>query len=286
MRYRLSAYLFSYFTSKHGQNAILRNSVGTVQPKLSIERIKKFEIPDLNRVLQEEIQTTVDLGYAKIVESKKSYKQAEELLLQTLGLHNFSPSQAPTNIKSFAQSFGSSGRLDAEYYQPKYADYYNLLTSFEGGFSLFSEACKLKDKNFKPEDKKQYKYIELSNIGRSGEITGTTVDNGENLPARARRKITTNDIIISSIESSLDFKSKPMQVLLKKACSGTILTAIGKAELERIPIPLIPPKIQEEIKNQVDKSFKLRKQSEHLLKIAKRAVEMAIEADEHRRSSS
>ena len=43
-------------------------------------------------------------------------------MLEEIGLRNFEPSKEPVNIKSFKDSFGSSGRLDAEYYQKKYDD--------------------------------------------------------------------------------------------------------------------------------------------------------------------
>jgi hypothetical protein len=53
-------------------------------------------------------------------ESKTKYVEAETLLLETLGLLDFSPSTEKINIKSFKDSFAATGRLDAEHYQPKY----------------------------------------------------------------------------------------------------------------------------------------------------------------------
>jgi restriction endonuclease S subunit len=140
------------------------------------------------------------------------------------------------------------------------------------------------------------------------------VNIGEELPSRARRLIAETDVIISSIEGSLDscalvtkeydsalcstgfyvlrsdkinsetllvlFKSEPMQNLLKQGCSGTILTAINKDEFLNIPVPLIDAPKQQQIAALVEESFALKKQSEHLLDIAKRAVEIAIEQDE------
>ena len=54
--------------------------------------------------------------------SKKTYTQAETLLLNALGVANFLPSTENVNIKSFKDSFVATGRLDAEYYQPKYEE--------------------------------------------------------------------------------------------------------------------------------------------------------------------
>ena len=76
------------------------------------------------------------------------------------------------------------------------------------------------------------------------------------------------------------FKSEPIQELLKKRCSGTILTAISKDELEKMPLPELDKSIQEQIAEKVQESFRLRKKSKELLAIAVKAVEMAIETDE------
>ena len=204
--------------------------------------------------------------------------------------------------------------MDAEYYQKKYEDYVNLIKGYKNGWNKLSMACNLKDSNFTPEENKQYKYIELSNIGVSGNITGCMLEDGINLPSRARRLINTDDVIISSIEGSLEscalvqeeydnalcstgfyvinsleinpetlivlFKSEPMQKILKKNCSGTILTAINKDEFLKLPVPIIEKSIQKKIATLVEKSFALKKESEYLLEKAKRAVEIAIEKDE------
>ena len=136
----------------------------------------------------------------------------------------------------------------------------------------------------------------------------------ETLPSRARRQVKTGDVIISSIEGSLAncaivskdlhnglcstgfyvinstviksetllilFKSPLMQNLLKKSCSGTILTAINKADFLSIPIPKINLKTQTAISELVQESFKFKAESNHLLALAKEAVEVAIEQSE------
>ena len=148
-------------------------------------------------------------------------------------------------------------------------------------------------------------------MGKTGNITGCTNAQGKGLPSRARRKINTNDVIVSSIEGSLDscalvteeynnalcstgfyvinsykinsetllvlFKSEVIQNILKQNCSGTILTAINKNEFSQIPIPLINKKTQENIAELIKESFSLRKESEKLLDKAKEMAEREIE---------
>jgi hypothetical protein len=73
------------------------------------------------------IAQIVDFAKLSIERSKDVYQQAEDLLLLELGLKNWQPTEETFAVKSFADSFLSSGRLDAEYYQPKYDELYRKL---------------------------------------------------------------------------------------------------------------------------------------------------------------
>jgi len=173
---------------------------------------------------------------------------------------------------------------------------------------------RIKDKNFLPESNITYKYIELANISANGHINGFIESEGKELPTRARLKVNTADIIVSSIEGALAsialinaelnnalcstgffvvksdeinsetllvlLKSPVGQLQLKKGCSGTILTAISKDEFKRIVLPKIDESVQTLIKIKIDEMYTAKNRSLHLLEIAKHGVEMAIEKDE------
>ena len=68
--------------------------------------------------------------------------------------------------------------------------------------------------------------------------------------------------------------------MLKKRCSGTILTAISKDEFEKMPLPEVEAFVQKDIAAIIRESFSLRDESKKLLDLAVKTVEMAIEADE------
>ena len=309
-----SEYVALFMMSEYGALQSLRGGSGGVQQMITLERLRKFIIPYFSAGFSEAVKELYTTANNSRIKSQQIYSQSENLLLETLGLNNFEPCKEAVNIKTFKESFGSTGRLDAEYYQLKYEDYITLIYSYSNGVEPLSSVCQIQDSNFNPLEKSEYKYIELSNIGKSGDVTGCTLGFGAELPTRARRRVNTNDVIISSIEGSLDscavitenydsalcstgfyvltslklnpetllvlFKSEPMQNILKKGCSGTILTAIGKAELEKIPIPLIDVATQKSIQEKVKESSKLRLKSEQLLELAKTAVEKAIEENE------
>lgn len=76
------------------------------------------------------------------------------------------------------------------------------------------------------------------------------------------------------------FKSRYIQLLLKQRCSGTILTSIGENDFDNLPFVKINKKIQSQISQKVQESFKLRKQSKDLLNKAVKAVDIAIEKSE------
>jgi len=71
--------------------------------------------------------------------SQTTYAAAENLLLEALGLKDFQPSQQNVSIKSFQESFLTSGRLDAEYYQPKYEEVEARIKNYELGYKRLGE---------------------------------------------------------------------------------------------------------------------------------------------------
>ena len=304
------AYLNAYILSKYGHGLVLRGETGgTGQSTLTCSYLKGLDIPRLYN--EDEIGGMVLQSEAVLNTAQSLYSSAENYLLECLGMQDFAANPDAYNVKTLKESFLESGRIDAEFYLPKYEDYVNVVSEYAGGSAPLGKVCTIKDSNYTPEHGVKYRYIELANIGKSGDITGCSYENGEDLPTRARRVIAQGDVIVSSIEGSLDscalvtddydqslcstgfyvvrsslinaetlltlFKSLPIQQLLKKGCSGTILTCISKQEFENIPIPLIRPEMQEEIAKHVRRSFALRKEASELLEKAKLSVEHAIE---------
>lgn len=304
-------YLYAFLRSKYGQNFLKREARGSVQQHVFLSQLECIKVPLLNERFQQIIEQIVKSAHANLFKSKSLYSEAEEILLSELGLKDWQPNNVPVNIKQLKESFFASGRLDAEYYQSKYEDYTRLIRKYMNGSDVLGNICSLNDKNFSPIENVEYKYIELSNIGNSGEITGCTTSIGAELPSRARRLVHTNDVIVSSVEGSLQsvalvtaeynkaicstgfyvvksetinpetllvlFKSVPIQNLLKQGCSGTILTAIGRNELRNMVMPKIKSEVQKKIAEYVQKSISLRNEAKRQLENAKIMVEKEIE---------
>ena len=306
-------FLSTFLNCKYGYSQSTRHIVGITRPALDYSAIRSFSIPDLNADFQEAIASCCGQAEKSRKDSKDSYTEAQTLLFAELGLADWQPKQQLTFVKNYSDTEHAE-RIDADYFQPKYDEIVDAIKNYPGGWDTLENLARVKDTNFNPVSETEYKYIELANIGSSGEITGCMVEQGKDLPTRARRKVAAGDVIVSSIEGSLEsialiteeydnalcstgfhvaqsdmlnskvllvlLKSIVGQLQLKKGCSGTILTAINKKEFSKIAVPKIKAEKQAEIEQKVLESFNLRKRAKALLEHAKRAVEIAIEQDE------
>lgn len=304
-------FLTIFFNSRYGKTLIERGKYGSSQPEIAPPFLYEIPVPNW-----EHLQTEIEKTYLRSKEltelSKTRYAKAQTLLLAELGFADWQPKHELTFATDYA-SMQRAERIDADYFQPKYDDIISAIKSYLGGCGTVANQVHLKDSNFKPEPETEYKYIELANIGSSGEIKDCMVAQGYDLPSRARCKVNTGDVIASSIEGSLEsialvteeydnafcstgfhainsdvlnsetllvfLKSSVGQLQLKKGCSGTILTAINREEFGRIVVPFITADKQSEIRQKVMESFNLRKHAKDLLEHAKGAVEIAIEQD-------
>ena len=309
----LNPFLLTIFlNTTHGKALIERGKYGSAQPHIAPPFLYQIPMPvwdALPSVIEKTYLQSKDLTEL----SKTRHIEAQTLLLSELGLADWQPKHQLTFVKNFSDTEDVE-RVDADYFQPKYDEIVNAIKDYSGGWDTLGNQGHLKDTNFNPDAETEYKYIELANIGSDGEITDCMVEWGEDLPTRARRKVTIRDVIVSSIEGSLGsialiteeydnalcstgfhvvesdvlnsetllvlLKSSVGKLQLKKGCSGTILTAINKSEFSKIAVPKIRAEKQIEIQQEVIESFNLRKRAKDLLEHAKRAVEIAIEQDE------
>lgn len=307
----LSEYLTAFLNSKYGIQEIRRRARQSInQTNVNPEEVKRILIPILDKKLQFYIKSLYKSADALRVEATNKYKDAETELANWLNIRIEAQTVPVVSEKTISYSYNVTGRLDAEYYQPKY----DLIVSSLNAKETLESICNLYDENYLPDEEKYYRYIELANVGGFGEITDTDSIVGEELPTRARRIVKSGQVIVSSIEGSLQscalitdefdgaicstgfyvvdsdklssetllvlFKSEAIQELLKQRCSGTILTSINKDEFLSLPLPKIDEDIQAKISEQIKESFALRRKSKQLLEDAKRAVEIAIEQDE------
>lgn len=305
-----SATLVLFLNCKYGRQEINKNSMKGNQTNFSPAKFRDISVPEFGLALQTELEAVLQRAYSLRIHGQQLYSIAEGILSESIAATEKTTKPPVVAIKLESESFAETGRLDAEYYQPKYDSIVRSLGTEDTVRSL----CNLYDNSFTPQKESTYRYIELANVGMNGEISDVKLISGGDLPSRARRKVVAGQVIVSSVEGSLPscalvddefdgalcstgfyvfdsnainsetllvlFKSESIQALMKQRCSGTILSAISKEELLSMPFPMINETVQRRIAERVQESFALRRKSKELLEYAKQAVEMAIEQGE------
>ena len=111
----LAAFLNSYFGRKQTEWEI----VTSVQPNIFLWQIENIRVPLVSKELEREIEAIYREGLDKLDSSKSFYSQAENLLLEELGLKDFKPKYELSYTANLSKAFGTH-RVDAEYFQPIY----------------------------------------------------------------------------------------------------------------------------------------------------------------------
>lgn len=301
-------YVVCYLNSKYGRMYLEYLSRQSEQVNLNCEEVGILPIPIIPSLIKEVTQI-VQKAYNLRHLSKTNYKRASEIINSILET-TYTPVIPTTAEKSLRESFIKTGRIDAEYYQPKYEHIEGEIKDGVLGCWHLTDGM-IADANYNPESDFLYHYIELSDIGHSGEITGYTEATGDELPTRARRAVQTDDVLLSYLEGSLTscalidknhagclcsngfyvlrdlpirpevmlvlLKSDTIQQLLHKGCSGHIMASISKDELEKIAFPTLDDQTQAQIAALIRESFALRDEANQLLSDARQLVEDTIE---------
>lgn len=112
-------YLAAFLNSYYGRKQTEREIVSSVQPNIFLWQIKNFRVSIVSEDKQKEIEEIYKKGLDDLENSKSLYSQAEQMLLDELGLDNFDFSQPNYYSVSLSQA-QEIHRVDAEHFQPKY----------------------------------------------------------------------------------------------------------------------------------------------------------------------
>ncbi len=306
--------LYMYSKTKFFIKALDRYTTATMYPAISNKDILKTNIPTFTYTFQHQIATLVNKSYELKKQAKELYQQAEELLLEELGLIDFKPKHQLSYIKTFTAT-QQAKRFDAEYFQPKYEAIEDKIKSYKGGFSTIKDEFNHIQEVTPIQD--TYKYVEIGSINvGDGSIEASTLSKKE-LPANAKRKLKENQLIVSKVRTyrgaiaivdSDDYigsgaftvleaknnntlnvetlfvflRTKVMKDWSLKPNTGTSYPVIIDEDVLGISIPSLPLNLQQQISNNIKTSKKLKAKAKHLLEVAKKAVEIAIEENEEK----
>ena len=314
----LPEYLTAFLNTQNGIcqiKARARQSVN--QTNVNPEEVKEIEIPLLSRELQTAIQRNYLLAFADLTASQHAYAQAEELLNNYLGVPYID--ERSCAVKSLSQSFMQSGRLDAEYYQPKYDLLFELLGKFtainlggEKGLVAIKKSIEPGSEAYKEEG---IPFVRVSDVNKFG-ISETAIKLSPSIVSDIASLYPKKDTILLSKDGSvgiaykmqenmqavtsgallhltikdtskilpdyltLVLNSQIVQLQAERDCNGAIIQHWKPSDIENVRIPVLDMDKQKEISDKVQESFRLRKEAKQLLDNAIKAVEMAIETDE------
>lgn len=300
-------YLAVFLSSKFGRKQFERLATGNVQPWLNLSQINSLKVFISSPQMQNDIKKIIFESLQNLVLSKQLYSNAEDLLLEELGLKDFKDQEDLTFVVNFSE-VEKAKRLDADYFQSKYESLVNKL----GSKKRLSEFAKRVNTPVKIVPDKQYNYIEISDVNvESGEIVFNIIT-GKELPANAKIKVSGGELIISKVRPTrgaiaiipqeftddfivsgafsvfkVDYPTREyLQVVfrsiigklqLERPTTGTSYPTITDDDIENMWIPDSSFNLQQKIADLVRKSHEKRKKSKELLEEAKSKVEEMIE---------
>lgn len=309
-----SEYLSTFFNSKYGVNQIYRFAAGNIWLLLNYPNLREVKVPLQSDAFYLEVKRIINKRYELLNNADDKYNSAQEKLLFSFNLLDWSPSQEGKSIKSFSKSFAISGRLDAEYYQPKFDELIEVIEkvkhkplvsiasfkkSIEPGsdayqtegipfirvsdiskFGLSEPEIHLEGEIYNDETLKPKKdTILLSKDGSVG-IAYKVEQDLDVITSSALLHLTITDKEVLPDYLTLVLNSKLTQMQAERDAGGSIIQHWRPDEIKQVLIPILPMDTQKELVKQIQQSFKLRQESSKLIDIAKQAVEIAIEQDE------
>ncbi len=310
-------FLTAFLNSKFGVSQMIRFASGGLQGHVNLTILEELEIPKISVNLQVSIEILIKSAFEKLEQSKTTYTTAENILLSEIGLTDFTPSNDPVNIKTFSESFATSGRLDAEYYSMQSESVIRAITQCKYGAVPLHKVCKTQRGNLIPDTyycDTGTKYIRGADFS-ANHLTDTGVSIHSSFQKRNEILTERGDIVFALIGSvgklalvtegfvgsfisnniglmrlvcknflpeyvHLFLTSTLGKILFDKVEMRTAQPKISDKDIWDFPIPDLDIRHQQNIAALITQSFTLKKQSEHLLDVAKRAVEIAIEQDE------
>ena len=310
-------YLWAYLQSYYGQTLLWRTASQTGQPHLTIDYIKAILVPLFSESFYESIKFMYQQSQAIHGKANRLYQSAELLLLSSLNLDNFTPSTENTSIKSFSQ-VDQSGRMDAEYYQRKYDEIEERLWKYDPNLRTLSQITsyiftgQYAEEYYSLGDYDNLRYFirgtDISNgyvekdkthcinpegfdkFVRTGDIvTGRvgTIGNWGVVDDTLNGALCSDNILCLHLPDeympevyALYFNNALTKKMITRMARGSVQQRLNQETLKDVLVPLIKKEAQVQIAIRIRKSFALREQSKSLLKVATRAVEIAIEQDE------
>jgi len=318
--FRISPYYLTvFFNTFYGRSIIIRGTYGALQPEIAPNYIKSIPVPIFSKNLITEVEKLFLESQNFLEQSHTLYSQAENLLLEELGLKDFKPRYEKTYTAKLSDAFFAY-RIDAEYFQPAYEEMIEKIRKNNVELQPLRKFILNITKGIEP-GRKNYRdkgkpFIRVSNLSIYGftdrdqkyiseelyqQLRGTyepkqgdfllTKDATPGIAYVVKEQI--EGIISSGIlklqidESQIDKEYLALcinsiigKIQIEREGGGSVIVHWRPDQIKKLKIPILPLSTQQKIASLVQESYEARKKAKELLEIAKGAVEIAIEKNE------
>lgn len=311
-------YLSTFLNTKYGRALINRGSYGMSQPHIAPSYLGSLPIPRFNLIFEENVDNLIIKSEEYIKNSEFIYSQAEQILLSEVGLLDWNPKHELSFIRKYSDTL-SAGRIDAEYFQPKYDEIIGIIKKYKGSFDKLGNLVGIK-KCIEPGSiayqDNGIPFIRVSNLSKFGISNNSQQYISEVLYEKIKEHQPQKGEILLSKDASpgiayylteeptkmvpssgiLRLKIKDRKILpecltlilnsvlttkqIERDVGGSIINHWRPDQVGSTIIPIIKNDIQIRIKKLLEESFKNKEYSTKLLNVAKQCVEHAIEKDE------
>lgn len=308
----LPDYLNIFLNSSFGIKQIRKFRRRAVnQANVNAEELKQIKIAVLPTTFQKEIEKLSNKAWQNFKNSKSLYSQAEDLLLEQLGLKDIEAKDDLSYIINLSD-VKSAHRTDSEYFQPKYEKLIskiknknpkilsNFVKNYSTGFPFKSENYQEKGIPLIRINNIKKGYLDLSNTAYLSEkdyllFPKDTAKPGDIILSMSgtigMTAIIPDDIPKSSINQrilriTLKNINKNYLVLLLNSVvglyqleqigTGGVQTNISYKDIKNILIPILSKLTQQKIAELVQKSHKARSKAKELLEETKQKVKEVI----------
>lgn len=310
---KIAKFLYAFLLSSYGSSQVDRGITGgTGQLTLPVSAIKRIRVPIFEQKFIEFVDSLICESETRYKKSERDYSRAEKLLLEELGLADFQDQDELSYVVNY-DDLDEAGRIDADYFQPKYEKLIsqleqhncktlNEVVTMQKGIEvgaaeyreegrLFIRVSSLSRQGINKQDQKhisQELYIKLQKTYQPqvGEILLTkdatpgiayvVKESVEGIVAGGiLRLIARNGINPEYL--ALCINSLIGQLQAKRDGGGSIIAHWRPDQIKNLLVPVLPKATQNEIANLIFDSHTARKKSRELLDQAKREVEEMIE---------
>ena len=310
------AYLFAFCKTDYFIKCLVRANKATMYPAVSVRDVLDTPIFTGSREFRALVSGCVVNALELQYDARDAYSAAETILLADLQFDEWQPRRQSWSVRQYSETL-AAGRMDAEYFHPKYDGIIDAIKNCAGGYDTLGNLVTMRKcievgsgeyldegipfvrvSNLSPFEITYEKYISESlytrirkHQPRQGEILfskDATPGIAHYLAVPPPRMIPSGGILrlrrasdrVNDEYLALVLNAFPTQQQVQRDGGGSIILHWRPDQVAATLIPILPPDRQDAIQRRVAEATTLRQRSRRLLASAVGAVQRAIEQGE------